>query len=145
MRCNFFVQERRLDQPSEAALEIALKDEGGLKSHSSGQERVKGIVDAEVVEDVPVLKEKRVLEAQIAEAEIVSMEDKKTYDVHYSDVLEKETKPLSMHAIKCKCGDILSRKMKQCPSCGKSVELLLEELRTDFYRINFMQNSNKNK
>ncbi len=44
---------------------------------------------------------------------------------------------LSMHAIKCKCGNILNRKMEHCPECGKNIETLMEELRQDFYRINF--------
>ena len=54
-----------------------------------------------------------------------------------SDEISKEKKILSMHAIKCKCGNILSSRMKHCPECGKDMEALLEELRQDFYRINF--------
>ena len=54
-----------------------------------------------------------------------------------SDEISTEKKILSMHAIKCKCGNILSSRMKHCPECGKDMEVLLEELRQDFYRINF--------
>lgn len=50
---------------------------------------------------------------------------------------EREKRVLMMHTIKCKCGDILSRNMKQCPGCGKNLETLLEELKNDFYRVNF--------
>ena len=51
----------------------------------------------------------------------------------------KDKQPLRMHAIKCKCGEILSRRMDKCPGCGINIEVLLEELRQDFYRINFGQ------
>ena len=46
-------------------------------------------------------------------------------------------KILSMHAIKCKCGNILNRRVEHCPECGKNIETLMDELRQDFYRINF--------
>lgn len=74
--------------------------------------------------------------AEAVKAEIaVTVEDESRADL--AEVPKKDPKPLFMHAIKCKCGDILSRKMKNCPSCGKGIELLLEELRQDFHRVNF--------
>jgi uncharacterized OB-fold protein len=67
--------------------------------------------------------------------------DRTAADSFNSAITEK--KILSMHAIKCKCGNILSRRVEHCPECGKNIEVLLEELRQDFYRINFKRNPNK--
>ena len=57
----------------------------------------------------------------------------------------KVKRPLRMHAIKCKCGEILGRNMKSCPGCGKEMEVLLDELRQDFHRINFTRVPKKEK
>ncbi len=68
-------------------------------------------------------------------------------DMTASDSPDKtiqEKNILSMHAIKCKCGNILSRRVEHCPECGKNIDVLLEELRQDFYRINFTKNPKNN-
>ncbi len=126
--CNFFVQERRLEQPSEGLLETTEK-----QGESDDNTKIKEILSR--------------AEAEVATSEeaAVFTEDEKAPSLQGSSTPEGGKKIFSVHAIKCKCGDILSRKMKQCPSCGKSVELLLEELRQDFYRINFMQSKKDNK
>ncbi len=60
-----------------------------------------------------------------------------------SDKTINDKKILNMHAIKCKCGNILSRRVEHCQECGINIEILLEELRQDFYRINFTNNPKK--
>jgi len=54
--------------------------------------------------------------------------------------LQQKKRSLRMHAIKCKCGDILGINMNYCPGCGINIEVLLEALRQDFHRINFSSN-----
>ncbi|MEW5921013.1 MAG: hypothetical protein AB1796_08770 [Bacillota bacterium] len=101
---------------------------------------------AEVTEHIPVMTENEAPEDKTDTEEVaVTKETENKHIVKYPGEKKIEKRPLSMHAIKCKCGDILSRKMEHCPGCGKSIEVLLEELRQDFYRINFKQNPKKGK
>lgn len=43
----------------------------------------------------------------------------------------------SIHAIKCKCGEVIGRQMEKCPGCKDSIEDSLEKLKKDFHRVNF--------
>ena len=51
-------------------------------------------------------------------------------------IISKKRK-YSIHAIKCKCGEVIGRQMEKCPGCRESIEDSLEKLKRDFHRVNF--------
>lgn len=115
-----FVAERRPDIPLESVVMPLPIDEP------------QDVVTDQVEELEKVASE----EAATAEKETVKIPEQPERDVPVKKEIQQK-RIVSMHAIKCKCGNIVSRKMDYCSECGKNIEDLLDQLRQDFYRINF--------
>lgn len=153
-RLDFFVQERRPDSPSEAIVvskkESSFKPKETLRKSDEDAGAKTGDVNVDETDDKINLQKKadsypgKNTDMKNEHMKVNDTEKyKEKHAVSSSIGEQQEKRPVSMHAIKCKCGNIVSSRVESCPDCGKNVEDLLNELRQDFYRINFTKQPKK--